>query len=96
MRILRNGFAHDIVQIKSRLIEVIKKRKDKSSLIRGLCYIDNYNEADLIKSYEEDGGFLRFGIMHGTLVFMIIAYHAAVKKSRKPKPNTRPRQFVPV
>lgn len=83
VRSLRNGFAHDIVQIKSTLIEVIKRRKDKSSLIRGLCYIKNYDEADLIEAYEKDAGFLRFGIMHGTLVFLILSYHAAVKKPKR-------------
>ncbi len=83
VRSLRNGFAHDIVQIKSTLIEVIKRRKDKSSLIRGLCYIKNYDEADLIEAYEKDVGFLRFGIMHGTLVFLILSYHAAVKKPKR-------------
>jgi len=74
VRRLRNGFAHDITEINSSLIEVIKKRNDKSALIKGLSYIENYNEADLIKWYEEDGGFLRYGIIHGALVFLIAAY----------------------
>lgn len=51
VRRLRNGFAHDIVQINSTLIEVIKRRNDKSILIKGLCYIENYDEDNLIKSY---------------------------------------------
>jgi hypothetical protein len=55
VRRLRNGFAHDIVQINSTLIEVIKRRNDKSVLMKGLSYIENYNEADLINSYEKEG-----------------------------------------
>lgn len=81
VRSLRNGFAHDIVQVKSSLIEVIKRRKDKSALLKGLSYIEKYEEAKLIKMYEDDGGFLRFGIVHGTLTFLIIAYHAVVKNA---------------
>jgi hypothetical protein len=44
VRILRNGFAHDITQMTLPLIEVIKKRKDKSALIKGLSYIQTYEE----------------------------------------------------
>jgi hypothetical protein len=79
VRRLRNGFAHDIVQVKLSLIDVIKKRNDKSTLIKGLSYIQNYDEADLIKMYEKDGSVLRFGIVHGTLIFLILAYHGAIK-----------------
>ena len=39
VRIVRNGFAHDITQMELPLIEVIKKRNDKSVLIKGLCWI---------------------------------------------------------
>jgi len=79
VRILRNGFAHDITLMTLPLIEVIKARKDKSNLVKGLSYIQNYEEDELIKMYEKDGSFLRFGILSGTLTFMILAYHAVVK-----------------
>lgn len=79
VRRLRNGFAHDIAQVNSSLIEVIKRRNDKSQLIKGLCYIKNYNEAELIKSYDEDGQFFRYGIVHGALVFLIAAYQNALQ-----------------
>jgi hypothetical protein len=79
VRILRNGFAHDITQMTLPLIEVIKKRKDKSNLIRGLSYIQNYKEDELVEMFEKDGSFLRFAILSGTLTFMILAYHAVIK-----------------
>ncbi|WP_089175464.1 hypothetical protein [Bosea sp. AS-1] len=81
VRLLRNGFAHDIVQVQKSLIEVIKARKDKTQLLKSLCYIQEYDEAKLIKMYEEDGQFLRFSIIHGALVFLVVAYHGALKEA---------------
>jgi len=79
VRRLRNGFAHDIRQVDFKLIEVIKARGDKASLLRGLSSIANYKEGELIKMYEDDGKFLRFGIVDGTLRFLVMAYHAVLK-----------------
>jgi hypothetical protein len=79
VRRLRNAFAHDIVQMDSNLIDIIKKRNDKSHLIKALCYIEKYEEVGLIQMYEKDGALLRYGIMHGTLIFLILAYHVAIK-----------------
>jgi hypothetical protein len=80
VRILRNGFAHDITQMTLPLIDVIKKRQDKSQLIKGLSWTKTYEEAKLIEMFEEDGSFLRFTILSGTLTFMILAYHAVIKE----------------
>ena len=80
VRILRNGFAHDITQMGLPLIEVIKKRNDKSTLIKGLCWIQNYDEAELIKDFEKDGSRFRFSILTGVLTFMIVAYHSVIKE----------------
>jgi hypothetical protein len=79
VRRLRNGFAHDILQIDSNLIDVIRRRNDKSLLIKGLSYIETYNEEELVKMYEKDNTFLRYCIVHGTLTFLILAYHAGTK-----------------
>ena len=86
MRILRNGFAHDIAQMTLPLIEVIKKRKYNSNLIKGLSYIQNYEEDELTKMFENDGSFLRFAILSGTLTFMILAYHAVIKDREEAEP----------
>jgi hypothetical protein len=75
IRRLRNGFAHDIRLTDSRLIEIIKARPDKSQLIEGLCQIEKYDEADLIRQYEESPTFLRYCIIDATLRFLIIAYN---------------------
>ena len=80
VRVLRNGFAHDITQMTLPLIEVIKSRKDKANLIKGLSYIQNYKEAELIKMFEKDGSFLWFTILSGALTFMILAYHSVIKE----------------
>jgi hypothetical protein len=81
VRIVRNGFAHDITQMELPLIEVLKRRKDKSSLLKNLCWIKNYDEAELIEMYVKDGSMFRFGILTGTFIFMIVAYHAVIKES---------------
>jgi hypothetical protein len=80
VRTLRNGFAHDITQMDLPLIEVIKRRKDKTSLLKGLCWIHKYGEEKLIEMYEKDGSFFRFGIVTGALTFMIAAYHSVIKE----------------
>jgi hypothetical protein len=79
VRRLRNGFAHDIHQVDDRLIEVIKRRKDRSSLLKGLSSIANYKENDLIEMYEKDPNFLRFGILDATMRFLTLAYHVVLK-----------------
>jgi hypothetical protein len=47
VRVLRNGFARDITQMEMSLIDVIKSRKDKSTLLKGLCWIHKYEEEKL-------------------------------------------------
>jgi hypothetical protein len=75
VRRLRNGFAHDIRLTDSRLIEIIKGRTDERHLIKTLCQIDKYDEAKLIKDFENDPGFLRFSIVDATLRFLIMVYN---------------------
>jgi hypothetical protein len=81
VRRLRNGFAHDITQVQSNLIEIIKKRGDKEELVRVLSYTKNVDVEKMVKMFEEDGAFLRFTIVTGTLTFLILAYHAVIKES---------------
>jgi hypothetical protein len=75
VRRLRNGFAHDIRLTDAKLIEIIKARPDKSQLVKSLCQIEKYDEANLIEEYEKDGGYLRYAIVDATLRFLIIAYN---------------------
>jgi hypothetical protein len=79
VRTLRNGFAHDITQMNMSLIEVVKKRKDKTTLLKSLSWVDEFDEQVLTTMYEKDGGQLRFGIVTGALIFMIAAYHSVVR-----------------
>jgi len=78
-RRVRNAYAHNIKYVDVSLIELIKQRPDKSYLIKNLSAIENYDEANLIASYEKDRGFLRFGIIDSTMRFLFFAYHIAVK-----------------
>jgi hypothetical protein len=79
-RKVRNAYAHNIKYVDVSLIELIKQRPDKSHLLKNLSAIKNYDEADLITSYEKDRGFLRFGILDSTMRFLFFAYHIAVKR----------------
>jgi hypothetical protein len=83
VRRLRNAFAHDITVISHNLIDVICSRNDRSELIKNLCYVQNYDENDMIKRYRDDGKFLRFSIMHGTLIFLIVAYFGVVVRAKQ-------------
>jgi len=74
VRRLRNGFAHDIRLTDAGRIEIIKARPDRRQLVKSLCQIEKYNEGELIKDYEKDGGFLRYAIVDATLRFLILAY----------------------
>ncbi len=44
-----------------------------------MCNIATYDEANLIASYEKDGGFLRFCILDATMRILFYAYHIALK-----------------
>ncbi len=82
-RRVRNAYAHNIKLVDVSLIALIKQRGDKSEVLRKLCAIENYVEADLIAMYEKDGKFLRFCILDATLRILIFAYHIALKPSPK-------------
>ena len=55
VRRVRNGFAHDIKQVNSRLLNVITARNDKTDLLRGFSAVEKYDEQKLIQMYEADG-----------------------------------------
>ena len=76
---VRNIYAHYIRFANVSLIELVKRRNDKSQLIKFLSAIETYVEADLIAWYERDPGFLRFSITDSTMPFLFYAYHMAVK-----------------
>jgi uncharacterized protein YutE (UPF0331/DUF86 family) len=79
VRKLRNAFAHNIRNVDASLLSIILNHKEKSRLIKFLCAIENYDEADLIKTFESDGGQLRFGILDSAMRFLTLGYHVALK-----------------
>jgi hypothetical protein len=79
IRKVRNIYAHDIRFADLSLIELVKRRNDKTQLIKYLSGIETYVEADLIAWYERDPGFLRFCVIDSTMRFLFYSYHMAVK-----------------
>jgi hypothetical protein len=65
IRKVRNIYAHDIRFANVNLIELVKRRNDKSQLIKYLSAIETYVEADLIAWYERDPVF--FSLFHNRL-----------------------------
>jgi hypothetical protein len=84
VRQLRNGFAHDIVQVGMPLIEVIQARKDRTSLLKKVSWVEKFEEPRLVEMYRADHGFLRFSIVSGVISFLAIAYHGAIKSEPDP------------
>jgi hypothetical protein len=84
VRRVRNAYAHNIKFVDFTLIDLIKQRPDKSDILRKISAIKTFVEADLITSYENDRGFLRFCIIDATMRILFFAYHIAVKRKAKP------------
>jgi hypothetical protein len=82
VRKLRNAYAHNIKNVDTRLIELIKQRGDKSQLIRKLSPIATYEEKSLIASYEKDGVYLRFLITMSAMRVLFVVYHLSLKPGR--------------
>jgi hypothetical protein len=82
-RRVRNAYAHNIKLVDASLIEIIKQGPDKSHVLKNICGIKLYDEADLIQSYEKDPKFLRFCILDATLRFLFFAYHIALNPLAK-------------
>lgn len=74
-RQVRNAFAHDMRNVDSKLIDIIKSRSDKAYLLKRLSAIEKYDEASLIAAYERDPLFLRYCILDSTMRFLLYAYH---------------------
>ena len=67
VRRVRNSYAHNIKLADLTLIELIKRRPDKSHVIKNICGVRNYVESDLIAQYEKDGQFFRFCLVDATM-----------------------------
>jgi hypothetical protein len=79
VRRVRNAYAHNIKFADLPLIELIKRRLDKSNILKSIGNIRTYEEAALIASFEKDGTFLRFCILDATMRILFYAYHLALK-----------------
>jgi hypothetical protein len=79
VRKVRNIYAHDISSADLSLIDLVKRRNDKTQLLKYLSGIATYIEKDLIAHYGRDPGFLRFCVISSTMRFLFYSYHMAVK-----------------
>ena len=79
VRKARNAYAHNIKNADTKLIELIKRRGDKSQLIKQLSPIETYDEKSLITSYEKDGSYLRFMIATSVMRVLFVVYHLWLK-----------------
>ena len=82
MRIVRNAYAHEIEYAGLQLLEVVKLRQDKSTILKHLSAIRTYDEANLIAEIEKDPPFFRFLIIDSTMRVLFYAYHLTVKEKR--------------
>ena len=81
MRIVRNAYAHEIEYAGLQLLEVVKLRQDKSTILKHLSAIRTYDEANLIAEIEKDPPFFRF-LIDSTMRVLFYAYHLTVKEKR--------------
>ena len=79
IRKLKKAYANDIKSPGGGLIEIIKQSPDRAYILKSISAIENYVEADMIKIYESDGGFLRFCVADRTMRFLFFAYRLALK-----------------
>lgn len=76
VRKVRNPFAHDIMAVERSLREVIEARNDRSDLLKVFSCItdENYDEAEYVKALDKDPELLRFGILHQTMVLLLLLH----------------------
>lgn len=79
VRDVRNAYAHDVRNLDVRMIELIKRRSDKSGLLKRLGLLSEPSDAKLLATHEKNPNILRFGIIASTLRFLNLAYRAAAK-----------------
>lgn len=78
-RLVRNAYAHNIQYADFSLAQLINSRADKSRLIKYLSGVKNFDEAQLMSSYEKDAIFFRFCIIDSVMRFLFYAYHLTSK-----------------
>lgn len=73
VRMVRNSYAHDIRSLNKPLLEIILARSEKSKILRRFSLVeqDAYDEAELMRVVEDDGGLLRFLILQQCMTFLL-------------------------
>ncbi|WOJ91037.1 hypothetical protein RZS28_07070 [Methylocapsa polymorpha] len=84
VRRVRNAFAHDFRSVNKTLMELIEPLADRALLLKafsGLAEAD-YDEAKYLRLVRNDPGFLRFGILHHSMV-LLCQLHAEFQEAAK-------------
>ena len=79
-RRIRNAYDQNINYANVNLIKLIEIQPDKSSLLKNLSPMEDYNESWLIASYEEDPEFLRYFIVDAATY---VIFYARIKLRQK-------------
>lgn len=81
VRRIRNAYAHDIRNVDKQLLSLITEFSDSRKILKVIAPIEDGFD---LSSYEElvakDQKIVRFGILHETMRFLILAYWAVFKK----------------
>ncbi len=72
LRRVRNAFTHDMRSINKTLMELIEPLADKAQLLKVFSgeADDDYDEAKYLRLARHDPGFLRYGILHQSMVHL--------------------------
>jgi hypothetical protein len=76
---MKKAYADDIALTGASLAALIARRPDRAQLLRTFSAMEDYDEAALMKIFQDDGSFLRFCIVERTMRFLFFAYHVALK-----------------
>jgi len=84
VRRVRNAFTHDFRSVNKTLMELIEPLADRAQLLKvfsGMAEAD-YDEAKYLRLARNDPGFLRFGILHQSMV-LLCQLHADFQEAAK-------------
>jgi hypothetical protein len=72
VRRVRNAFAHDFRTVNATLVELVEPLADRTQLLKTFSGMadEAYDEAKYMRLVRNDPGFLRFGILHRSMVLL--------------------------
>ncbi|MGO4571038.1 hypothetical protein [Microvirga sp. 2TAF3] len=76
VRRVRNAFAHNIRSVNMTLMEMIEQRSERAQLLKTFSAIaeEGYDEAKFLKMMHTRPDYLRFGILHQSMVLLYLMH----------------------